>query len=122
MSAQGQVMRYARNGKRKKGVPDLNVPPVENLEQAGGPALSVDQGSQVNVPSIPVVSGGQVNVPSIPVVTGGQVSVPSVPVVSGGQAQQPAGSTLPAPIDVEELDDDVVISSPRAFEEVNSIC
>ncbi|KAI3760260.1 hypothetical protein L1987_50653 [Smallanthus sonchifolius] len=92
MSTQGQeVMRYARNGRRRKGLLDLNVPPVENLEQAGGPVLSVDQGSQGNVPAIPVTRGGQVH--------------------------QPAGSTLPAPIDVEEYDDDVIISSPRAFEE-----
>ncbi|KAI3806160.1 hypothetical protein L1987_22054 [Smallanthus sonchifolius] len=92
MSTQGpEVMRYARNGRRRKGLLDLNVPPVENLEQAGGPVLSVDQGNQGNVPAIHVVRGGQVH--------------------------QPAGSTLPAPIDVEEYDDDVIISSPRAFEE-----
>ncbi|KAK9069372.1 hypothetical protein SSX86_011275 [Deinandra increscens subsp. villosa] len=94
MSTQGQVMKYARNNRRKKGVLDLNVPPVENLEQAGRAILSVDRGGQGNVPAIAVVRGGQESL-----------------------VNQPAGSTLPAPIDVEELDDDVVISSPRAFEE-----
>ncbi|KAI3819642.1 hypothetical protein L1987_13483 [Smallanthus sonchifolius] len=92
MSTQGQVMRYVRNGRRRKGVLDLNVPPVENLEQAGGPAISVSQGGQGDFPSIPVAHGG-------------------------GQVHQPAESTQRAPIDVEELDDDVVISSPGAFEE-----
>ncbi|KAL8261994.1 hypothetical protein R6Q59_026043 [Mikania micrantha] len=91
MSIQGQVMRYARNGRRRKGVPDLNVPSVENLEQAAGSTLSLDQGNQGNVPAIAVGHGGQIH--------------------------QPIGSTLPATIDVEEFDDDVIISSPRAFEE-----
>ncbi|KAI7726151.1 hypothetical protein M8C21_008635 [Ambrosia artemisiifolia] len=91
MSTQGQVMRYARNGRRRKGELDLNVTPVENLEQAGEPAFSGDHVFQGNVHATPVVSVGQVH--------------------------QTAGSTLPAPIDVEELDDDVVISSPTAFEE-----
>lgn len=94
MSTQGQVMRYARSGRRRKGVPDLNVPPVENLEQAGGPVISVSPGVEDHVSSIPVAH-------------------------AGGQAHQPTGSTQPAAIDVEELDDDVIISSPRAFEEVN---
>ncbi|KAI7750793.1 hypothetical protein M8C21_001138 [Ambrosia artemisiifolia] len=92
MSTQGQVMRYARNGKRRKAELDLNVTPVENLEQGGGPTISVSQAGQGDVPSVTVAHGE-------------------------GQARQPAGFTQPAPIDVEELDDDVIISSPRAFEE-----
>ncbi|KAK9053548.1 hypothetical protein SSX86_024622 [Deinandra increscens subsp. villosa] len=91
MSILEQVVRSVRNGWRRKGVLDLNVPPVENLEQAGGPSISVSQG---DAPSIPVAHGG--------------VQV---------HYHQQAGSTQPATIDVEELDDDVVISSPRAFEE-----
>ncbi|KVH94250.1 hypothetical protein Ccrd_003716, partial [Cynara cardunculus var. scolymus] len=95
MNTQGQVVRYARGGRRRKEVlnVDLNVPPpVENQEQVGGPAVSVAQG--------------------------GQGGVPAILVAHGWQGHQPAGSTQPAPIDVEELDDDVIISSPRAFEEV----
>ncbi|XP_071737180.1 uncharacterized protein [Rutidosis leptorrhynchoides] len=99
MSTQGQYVRYARGGRRRKDVPDLNVPlVVENLEVASGPAVSVAQGGQGNVPVIPIAHGGQV--------------------------RQPARSNQPAPIDVEELDDDdddvVVISSPRAFEEAKN--
>ncbi|KAI3506924.1 hypothetical protein L1887_21569 [Cichorium endivia] len=87
MSTQGQFVRYARGGRQRKGVLDLNVPPpVENQEQTGCPTVSVSESVQTNVPAIPVA----------------------------------AGSTLPAPIDVEELDDDVVISSPRAFEEAKN--
>ncbi|KAJ0742324.1 putative Zinc finger, RING-type [Helianthus annuus] len=90
MSTQGQqVMKYARNVRRRKGVLDLNVPPVESLEQA----LSVDDGVQ------------------------GLLSLSATPVIPSGQVHQPAGSTLPAAIDVEELDDEVIISSPTAFEE-----
>ncbi|KAJ9564956.1 hypothetical protein OSB04_000922 [Centaurea solstitialis] len=97
MNTQGQVVKYARGGRRRKEVlnVDLNVPPpVENQEQAGGPAVSVAQG--------------------------GQDGVQAVPVAHGVQGHVPAGSTQPAAIDVEELDDDVIISSPRAFEEAKS--
>ncbi|KAL9993771.1 putative Zinc finger, RING-type [Helianthus debilis subsp. tardiflorus] len=92
MSTPGQVVKYARNSRRRKAVLDLNVPPVENLEQVGGPTISVSHAGQGDVPSVTVAHGG-------------------------GQAHQPTGSTQPATIDVEELDDDVIISSPRAFEE-----
>ncbi|XP_071738096.1 uncharacterized protein [Rutidosis leptorrhynchoides] len=97
MSTQGQYVRYARGGRRRKDVPDLNVPlAVENLEVSSGPTVSVNQGGQGNVPVVSVAHGGQV--------------------------RQPARSNQPAPIDVEELDDDdvVVISSPRAFEEAKN--
>ncbi|XP_076887333.1 uncharacterized protein LOC143537444 [Bidens hawaiensis] len=90
MSTEGQVVRYERHSRRRKEMPDLNAPPAENMYQQGGPGLSLlaDLGVQANVQ-----------------------------VVHGGQVHQPAGSTHPAPIDVEELDDDVVIASPTAFEE-----
>lgn len=89
-------MRYARGGRRRKEVPDLNVSlVVENLELAGGPSVSVNQDGQGDVPAIPVSHGGQV--------------------------RQPAISTQPALINVEEIDDDdVIISSPRAFEEAKN--
>ncbi|KAI3760259.1 hypothetical protein L1987_50652 [Smallanthus sonchifolius] len=88
MSAQGRGRRYARNGRRRRGMLDLNAPPVENLEQAGGPALSVDQGG--------------------------------IPVVYDSQVHQLSGSTQPATINLEELDDDVNISSVRAFDEAKN--
>ncbi|XP_071717078.1 uncharacterized protein [Rutidosis leptorrhynchoides] len=93
MSTQEPCLKYARIGRRRKEVPDLNVPPVvENLELAMGPTNLV----------------GQV----------GHGENPAIPVAHGAPAPQPAWPTQPAPIDVEELDDDdVVISSPRAFEE-----
>ncbi|XP_076944148.1 uncharacterized protein LOC143614658 isoform X2 [Bidens hawaiensis] len=97
MNTQGQVVKYVRNTRRRKTSLDLNVPQVEKPEQAGlgGPTISVAQGGQVDVLTVTVAHGG-------------------------GQVNQPAGSTQPVAIDVEELhddDDDVVISSPRAFEE-----
>ncbi|XP_076950792.1 uncharacterized protein LOC143623873 isoform X2 [Bidens hawaiensis] len=96
MNTQGQVVKYVRNTRRRKTSLDLNVSPVENPEQAGpgGLTISVAQGGQVDVSMVTVPHGG-------------------------GQVNQPAGSSQPAAIDVEELDDDddVVISSPRAFEE-----
>ncbi|MFS7986203.1 hypothetical protein Hanom_Chr11g01007601 [Helianthus anomalus] len=61
-------MKYARNVRRRKGVLDLNVPPVENLEQT----LSVDDDVQ------------------------GLLSTFATPVIPSGQVHQLAGSTLPA--------------------------
>lgn len=93
MSTQGQVVKYIRGGRRRKDVPDLNIPPVvENAEQAGEPSISVAQSAQGEAPVISIPSGGR---------------------------NQLERSTPSAPINVEDLDDDVIISSPRAFEEVH---
>lgn len=47
-----------------------------------------------------------------------------VPNNTRSQGRQDAGrnSTLPPPIDLEAIDDDVIISSPTAFAEVYQIC
>ncbi|GKA54688.1 hypothetical protein Tco_0753637 [Tanacetum coccineum] len=114
MSTSGQVVRYARGGnrRRKGGVPDLNEPlPVENLEHLAAVALSVGSG---------------------------------IPVAHDGPGQEPVGSAQPALIDLDDFDDttttvpnpattvpnpagagygdddDVVLSSPRAFEEAKN--
>ncbi|KAF5763016.1 hypothetical protein HanXRQr2_Chr15g0675411 [Helianthus annuus] len=68
-------MKYARNVRRSKGVLDLNVPPVENLEQA----LLVDDSAQ------------------------GLLSLSATLGIPSGQVHQPARSTLPSPTTFEEM-------------------
>lgn len=48
----------------------------------------------------------------------------AVPTNTRSQGRQDAGrnSTIPPPIDLEAIDDDVVISSPTAFAEVYQCC
>lgn len=80
-------------------------PPVVKYARGGGRQRK--GGLDLNVPP-PNENQEQAGGPTVSV---SQTSITTAPTIPG--------SALPAPIDVEELDDDVVISSPRAFEEVN---
>ncbi|KAL4571900.1 hypothetical protein LXL04_018667 [Taraxacum kok-saghyz] len=96
-NTQGQTIMYARGGRRRKILDvDLNdTPPIEDHDHlAASLVLSLTYGGQG-------VDHGQVPLTA------------STPVTQPLQPQ-------PVPIDVEELDDDVIISSPRAFEQARN--
>ncbi|XP_023759220.1 uncharacterized protein LOC111907652 isoform X2 [Lactuca sativa] len=96
MNTQGQTVMYARGGRRRKVLDvDLNdTPPNEDHEQVEGPLLSLTHGGQLQA-----VDHNHNQLPVISLTP---------------------GSSPPVPIDVEELDDDVIISSPRAFEQARN--